>query len=128
MHSNQLFQLAVYLLFYPKKHPTRYIFTGVYSRGEKGPARLQKFARDIGADFIPIELTVKKEVLISRCDTSERRKRKKLSDRKKYSNFVEDWMSGAYHSRHVNKLVLDSSEQTAEETFKLVKKYLKKFD
>ena len=114
--------------FYPKQKPTRYIFTSVLLSGEKLPARLQKFARDINADFIPIELNVKPEVLLNRCDNEVRRKRKKLHNKEKYNDLLKEWLPDAYHSRHVNRLVLDSSELSLEETFKQIKKHLKKFD
>ena len=114
--------------FYPRKQHIRYIFTGVYLRGEKGPARLQKFARDIDVDFIPIELSVKPEVLLDRCDNEARRKRKKLHNKEKYNDLLKEWLPDVYHSRHINRLVLDSSELSLEETFKQIKKHLKKFD
>ena len=114
--------------FYPQKQPVRYIFTGVYLRGEKGPAILQKFARDINADFIPIELNVTKEVLLERCDTEQRRKRKKLSNKDKYNKQIEYWMCNKYSSRNPNKLVLDTTNMTLEETFNKVQKHLKKFN
>jgi chloramphenicol 3-O-phosphotransferase len=120
--------LGVLRKYYPRKKAVRYIFTGVYLRGEKGPARLQKFARDINADFIPVELNVCKEVLLDRCDTELRRKREKLSDKDKYNKLLKQWIPDAYHSRHHNKLVLDSSNLSLEETVKRVKKHLKQFD
>ena len=97
-------------------------------RGEKGPARLQKFARDINADFIPVELNVSKEILLERCDTEQRRKRKKLSNKDKYNKLIEDWMCNKYSSRNPNKLVLDTTNMTLEETFNKVQKHLKKFN
>ncbi len=114
--------------FYPKQKPTRYIFTSVLLSGEKLPARLQKFARDINADFIPIELNVQRDVLVDRCDTEERRKREKLHDKEKYGDWLEKWLPDAFHSRHVNRLVVNSSELSPEETFKQIKKHLNKFD
>ena len=114
--------------FYPKKKPTRYIFTSVILSGEKLPARLRKFARDINADFIPIELNVQKEVLVARCYTEERKKRKKLHNKEKYNELLKEWLPNAFHSRHINKLVVNSSELSLDETFKQIKKHLKKFD
>lgn len=120
--------LDVLRTFYPKKQHVRYIFTSVLLKGEKLPARLQKFARDINADFIPIELNVKPEVLLDRCDNEVRRKRKKLHNKEKYNDLLKEWLPDAFHSRHVNRLVLDSSELSLEETFKQIKKHLNKFD
>jgi adenylate kinase family enzyme len=120
--------LDVIRKFYPKKKPIRYIFTGVYLRGEKGPARLRKFAQDINADFIPIELQVSKEKLLERCDTEQRKQRKKLHNKEKYNNMLNDWLPLVFHSRSPNKLVINSSELTLEETFAKVKKHLKQFD
>jgi len=114
--------------FYPKKQHVRYIFTSVLLRGETLPARLQKFARDINADFIPIELKVKKDILLERCDTEQRKQRKKIHNKEKYNNVLKDWFPIAFHSRHPNRFVLDSTELTLDETFSKVKKHLKKFD
>ena len=114
--------------FYPTKKPVRYIFTSVIFRGEKIPARLQKFARDINADFIPIELQVTRQELLSRCDTEMRRKRNKISNPETYGKLLKQWMPKAFHSRCPNKLVLDTSHLTEEETFSKIKKHLKQFD
>lgn len=114
--------------FYPKKQRVRYIFTAVLLRGEKLPARLQKFARDINADFIPIELKVKRDVLLERCDTEQRKKRDKLHNKQKYNDLLTTWFPDAFSSRHPNRFVLDTTELTLDETFSKVKKHLKKFD
>lgn len=113
--------------YYPKKHHTRYIFTSVILRGEKFPTRLRKFAHDTNADFIPIELKVDTDVLLDRCDTEQRRQRKKISNKGKYQQQLTRWVPNAFHSNHPNKLVLDSSRLTLDETFAQVKKHLKKF-
>lgn len=120
--------LNVIRKFHPKKQHVRYIFTGVYLRGEKGPARLRKFAKDINADFIPIELQVSKETLLKRCDTEQRKQRRKLHNKKRYSELLTNWFPNAFHSRNPNRLVINSSELTSEETFAQVKKHLKHFD
>ena len=120
--------LDVLRKFYPKKQRIRYIFTSVIMTGEKLPARLRKFARDINADFIPIELNVRKDVLLSRCDTEQRKKRDKIHDKKKYNDLLKTWLPDSFHSRSPNKLVLDSSELSLDETFKQIKNHLKKFD
>lgn len=120
--------LDVLRTFYPKKQHVRYIFTSVLLKGEKLPARLRKFARDIDADFIPIELVVQGDVLLDRCDTEVRRKRKKIHNKGKYNELLKQWMPDAFHSHSPNKLVLDSSKLSPEETFKQIKKHLKKFD
>ena len=114
--------------YYPQKTPVRYIFTSVILSGESFPARLQKFARDIHADFIPIELNVSKEELLARCDTEMRRQRNKISNPEKYSKLLKQWMPRAFHSRSNNKLVIDSSNWSSDETFAKIKKHLKQFD
>ena len=114
--------------YHPRKRYARYIFTSVILRGEKLHARLKKFARDINADFIPIELNVSSEALLKRCDTEFRRKRNKISDREKYKKQLVHWMPNAFHSRNPNRLVVDSSNLTFDETFKQIEKHLKKFD
>ena len=121
--------LDVLRSFYPKKRHVRYIFTSGILRGEKLPVVLQKFARDIDADFIPIELSVRADVLLARCDTEQRRKRRgKLTDKKKYDGLLKQSMPNVYHSRSANRFVLNSSDLSLEETFKQIKKHLKKFD
>lgn len=114
--------------FYTKERNTRYIFTAALLREERLPARLRKFAQSINADFIPIELKVRPEVLLARCDTKARRERKKLHDKNRYNDLLKQWLPSAFHSRHPNKLILDSSELSLEETVEQIKQYLKKFD
>lgn len=114
--------------YYPQKVPVRYIFTAAILSGESFPARLQKFARDIHADFIPIELAVQPDVLLARCDTEMRRQRKKISNPENYSKLLKQWMPRAFHSRSNNKLVIDSSNLSSDETFAKIKKHLKQFD
>lgn len=97
-------------------------------RGEKLPKILQKFAHDINADFIPIELNVREDILLTRCDTEARRKRKKLSNKSSYSKLLKQWAPNLFHSRSPNRLVLDSSKLSQDETFKQIKRHLKKFD
>lgn len=120
--------LNVIRKFYPKKQHKRFIFTSVILRGERFPKMLRKFACDIDADFIPIELSVTNDVLLERCDTLARKQRKKLHNKKKYDILLKQWAPNAFHSRSPNKLVLDSSNLSPEETFKQIKKHLKKFD
>ena len=120
--------LDVVRKFYPTKKHVRYIFTSVILRGEDLPKKLQKFAHDIDADFIPIELVVRPDVLVARCDTPMRRKRRKLHNKKNYSKMLKQWKPNAFHSRNTNRLILDSSDLTPEETFAKIKKHLKKFD
>ena len=120
--------LDVLRKLYPKKQHMRYIFTSVLLRGETLPARLQKFARDINADFIPIELNVGKDALLERCDTEQRKQRKKIHNKKKYKDLLQDWFPDAFHSKHPNRLVVDSSDLSPDETFQQIKKYLKQFE
>lgn len=114
--------------FYPTKKYMRYIFTSVLLRGEKLPGQLRKFARDIDADFIPIELAVSNDALVNRCETPERERRKKIHNKEKYRKMLQEWGGNAFHSNHVNRLVIDSTDLSPEDTFKQIKKHLKKFD
>lgn len=119
--------LDVLRKYYPKKQHVRYIFTSVILRGEKLPAELQKFARDINADFIPIELSVNSDVLLERCDSDVRRKREKISNKEKYKKQLVRWMPNAFHSRSPNKFVLNSSDLSLDETVAKIIKHLKQF-
>ena len=114
--------------FYPRKKRTRFIFTSVLFRGEKLPANLQKFAHDIDADFIPIELNVRKDVLLKRCNTAQRKKREKISDPKEYEKVLNKWLPNAFHSRHANRLVIDVSDLSLDKTVAAVRKHLRQFD
>ena len=120
--------LDVLRKFYPRTHNTRYIFTSVLMQNEKMPIELQEFARDIDADYIPIELGTCREILLERCNTTQRKKREKLSNKDKYDTLLDQWITNTFHSTHPNKLVLDSSNLTLSDTFALVKKHLEKFD
>ena len=110
------------------KQHKRYIFTGVIVRGEKFPTELQKFAKNLNADFIPIELDVSAETLLERCDNEQRRKRNKISNKDKYRVLLQDWLPRAFHSKSPNRLILDSTNLTPDETFARVHKHLKQFD
>ncbi len=114
--------------FYPKKTPIRYIFTSVIVEGETFPDDMQQFANDIDADFIPIELHVSNEVLVSRCETSHRQMRKKLSNPNKLSRVLDDIAARPYRFSHPNTLVLNTTNMSEDETFLQIQNHLKQFD
>ncbi len=114
--------------YHPQNKHIRYIFTGVIVRGEKFPAELKKFAQNLDADFIPIELNVQPNELLARCDNEQRRKRNKISNKAKYSILLKDWLPRAFHSKSPNRLIINSTNLTPDETFTMVRRHLKKFD
>jgi hypothetical protein len=80
------------------------------------------------SDFIPIELKVDVEVLKARCQTEYRKWRKKISNPQKLERVVKEAFSKSPHFEHENKIVIDSSSLSEDETFELIKNHLNKFE
>ena len=114
--------------FYPKSKKVRYIFTSVLMKGETLPARLEQFAHDIQADFIPIELVARNAVLKKRCQTEYRKARKKISSADSMEKFLEDHKDDLPDYTHPNKLWIDVSALNEDETFSAIQKHLEKLD
>ncbi len=114
--------------FYPKKSFVRYIFTSVMLKNETLLERLEKFASDIKADFIPIELTASKEVLEKRCQTEERKIRHKISNPNNMNKFLLKYKDLLPDYSHPNKLSIDVSDLSIRKTFNLIQKHLNNFE
>jgi len=110
--------------FYPKSRKMRYIFTSVLLKGESLPDRLEEFARDIEADFIPIELVARPGILKHRCQTEYRKSRKKISSANSMTTFLEDHKDDSPDYTHPNKLRIDVSSLNEDETFAIIQKHL----
>ena len=121
--------LDIVTQFYPKKEFVRYIFTSCIAEYEDDNIlKFEKFASSIKADFIPIELKVDVEVLKERCQTEYRKWRKKISNPLKLERVVKEAFSKSPHFEHENKIVIDSSSLSEDETFELIKNHLNKFE
>ncbi len=120
--------MAILSQFYPKSRQVRYLFTSVMLKDEDLLERLEKFAADVQADFIPIELTAQANVLKKRCQAESRKLRHKISNEKSLTKFLEEYEGRWPDYVHPNKLVVDTSLLTEDETFKKIQKHLKKFD
>ena len=114
--------------FYPKSKQVRYIFTSVLLKGESLPDRLEKFATDIQGDFIPIELVARPDVLKNRCQNPVRQARKKISSADSMTNFLKEHQKDLPDYTHPNKLCIDVSSLTEDETFAQIQKHLDKFN
>lgn len=114
--------------FYPKKSFVRYIFTSVMLKNETLLERLENFASDIKADFIPIELTASKEVLQKRCQSEARKIRHKISNPDNMKKFLLKYKDLLPDYVHPNKISIDVSDLTIQKTFNLIKKHLNKFE
>ena len=114
--------------FYPKSRKMRYIFTSVLLKGETLPDRLAEFARDIKADFIPIELIARPGILKHRCQTEYRRDRKKISNSDSMGKFLEEHKDDLPDYTHPNKLCIDVSALNEDETFTVIQKHLEKLN
>ena len=115
-------------IFYPKKSFVRYIFTSVMLKNENLLERLEKFADDIEADFIPIELTASKEVLQKRCQSEKRKIRHKISNSNNMEKFLLKYKDLLPDYTHPNKLSIDVSDLTIRKTFNLIQKHLNNFE
>ena len=114
--------------FYPKKSFVRYIFTSVMLKNESLLERLEKFASDIKADFIPIELIASEKVLEKRCQSKGRRQRHKISKPENMIKFLNKYKELLPDYTHKNKLTIDVSHLTIQKTFNLIQEHLSKFE
>lgn len=114
--------------FYPKDRLARYIFTEVIvspERDLKFVNELAELAQDIGGGFFPIGLYSGLEALKSRCISEERIKRGKMHDPDQYAAiFGENHSFRPLEISHPNRLVIDSSNLTEDETFQKIKEHL----
>lgn len=113
--------------FYPKDHPIRYIITDLMDQSQ--PAKL-KFYTDlasmINAEFIPIELTAEKNILIIRCQTHEREMRGKIFHPDRAASQIKNCKTLEFN--HPNKLSINVSNLNKDETYLKIREHLKKFD
>ncbi|MCL1901998.1 MAG: hypothetical protein FWG18_00025 [Alphaproteobacteria bacterium] len=111
--------------FYPKDRLVRYVFTSILVQGDEAELKnLTSLAEDINGEFIPIELIANPDVLKQRCQTEYRRGRGKLSDPGKLEKLFERYVH--MDVEHPNKLTIDVSDLTEEETFQRIEKHLAK--
>ena len=114
--------------FYPRNSPIQYIFTEVIvspERDLKFISELNQLAVDIGGGFFPIGLYSNLDALKSRCVSEERIKRDKLHDPDQYAAiFGNDHDFRPLEFSHPNRLVIDSSLLTEDETFQEIKEHL----
>ena len=114
--------------FYPKSEKVRYIFTSVMLKDEDLLERMEEFATQVHADFIPIELVARDDVLKNRCQADARRARKKISSATNMESFLKEHQDQLPDYTHPNKLRIDVSTLNEDETFVLIQKHLAKFD
>ena len=115
--------------FYPKKENVRYILTACIAENEKNNIlKFEEFALALNADFIPIELKADVEVLKKRCQTEYRKWRKKISNPEKLERLIKEAFYKSPDFEHQNKLFLDTSDLSEDETFEKIKNHLQKFE
>lgn len=114
--------------FYPKSEKVRYIFTSVMLKDEDLLERMTEFAGAVHADFIPIELVAREDVLKNRCQTASRKSRKKISNAVSMENFLNEHREQLPDYTHPNKLRIDVSNLSEDETFALIQRHLGKFE
>lgn len=85
-------------------------------------------AESLNADYIPIELQANIEVLKERCQTEYRKWRKKISKPEKLERVVRESFSKSPQFEYKNKLSIDTSLLSEDETFAKIKKHLDKFE
>jgi len=113
--------------FYPKEKFVRYIFTSFITEKEE-LLKYKSFAENILADFIPIELKADMEVLCERCQSEYRKWRKKISNPEKLTRVIDQYSGEPLDFEHQNKLCLNSSDLSENETFEKIKNHLEKFE
>lgn len=121
--------LDIVTRFYPKKEFVRYILTSCIAENEKDNIlKFEKFALSINADFIAIELKADIEVLKVRCQSEYRKWRKKISNPQKLERVINEAFNKSPDFEHENKIFIDTSVLTEDETFEKIKAHLKKFE
>jgi len=117
-------------LYYPKDRPVTYIFTKVIMETERDSemSKFERLADDICGQFIPIALVPNFETLKLRCTSEERKKRGKMhcTERLIFHFGQEDSLK-LLNFPHPNRLVLDNSYMTADETYKQIKTHILKY-
>ena len=115
--------------FYPRNTLIQYIFTEVIvspERDLKFIDELNHLAVDIDGEFFPIGLYSSLDTLKSRCVSEERIKRNKLHHPDQYAAiFGKNHDFKPLEFSHPNRLVIDSSLLTEDETFQKIKEHLK---
>ena len=114
--------------FYPKSKKVRYIFTSVMLKDEDLLERLEKFAKKVKGDFIPVELTAADNVLKKRCETEYRKLRHKISNVNNLEKFLRKYENRWPEYEHPNKLSIDTTLLDENETFDKIVKHLEKFN
>lgn len=114
--------------FYPKSKKVCYIFTSVMLKNEDLLERLEKFAKKVKGDFIPIELTAQEDVLKKRCETEYRKSRHKISNANNLEKFFKKYENRWPEYEHQNKLSIDTTLLNEDETFDKIVKHLEKFN
>ena len=120
--------MKILIRFYPKSKKLRYIFTSVMLKDEDLLERLDKFAKKVKGDFIPIELIAQKNVLKKRCRTECRKLRHKISNTNNLEKFLKKYENCWPEYEHPNKLSIDTSLLNEDETFDKIVKHLEKFN
>lgn len=115
--------------FYPKEKFVRYIFTSCLNDKEGDKLlRYKEFAEKLDADYVPIELKANLEVLKERCQTEYRKWRKKISNPEKLEKVFNEGFLKSPQFEYENKLLLDTSDLSEDETFEKIKNHLEKFE
>ncbi len=110
--------------FYPKDEIISYVFTiWLTDQDLDGYESIKDFAIKIGAEFYPIELNAKEEVLLSRVETPERAARQKIHSKEKLSAIFKEHK--LFSANHKNKLMIDVGAQDIEERYEIIKKHLR---
>ncbi|MDR1207029.1 MAG: ATP-binding protein [Rickettsiales bacterium] len=112
---------------YPKTNHTRYLLTNaLFEQDGEILQQFIKLASDIKAEFIPIELLAKPEVLKSRCQTKAREDRGKIASPEIMDNVLKT--NKLIDIQHPNKLSIDVSDLDEAQTYDKIKNHLAKFD
>ena len=120
--------MKILIRFYPKSRRVCYIFTSVMLKDEDLLERLEKFAKKVKGDFIPIELTAQENILKKRCETEYRRSRHKISSANNLEKFLKKYENCWPEYKHPNKLSINTTLLNENETFDKIVKHLEKFN
>jgi len=124
VHKLRLVLCDMISKFYPRDKEVRLVFTGLLVRNSPSIAPFKKLAAHIGAEFIPIKLVARPDVLMRRCASASRKTRGKVSDADKMRKFIKE--NELRNIRHKNLLKLDVSDISEKETLCRIQEHISK--
>ena len=113
---------ATMIEFQPKDKELRVVFTAALTNYGESPAALKQLAKKLDAEFIPIKLVARTDILKVRCNSEFRKSRGKMYD----ADILEKWIAARrlQNIRHKNLLQIDVSDITEDQVFNIANDHI----